>query len=98
MKRGEIWTLADGRNVLIVSLDGLEQAFSAVLALVLHPSGKYPDTAMSVVIGDPLPCTAVAVNLQQLRTDWFTGGTRVGAIDTAAMERVNQALRAVLDL
>ncbi|MFE7156810.1 hypothetical protein [Streptomyces sp. NPDC057636] len=39
----------------------------AVLGLVLHFAGRYPDTAMSVGITDPMPCTAVAVNLQQLR-------------------------------
>ncbi|MDT3397433.1 hypothetical protein RKE29_12365 [Streptomyces sp. B1866] len=98
MKRGEIWTLDDGRNVLVVSLDGLETAFGAVLAIVLHPSGRYPDTAMSVVIGDPLSCTAVAVNLQQLRVARFDGGKCLGSVDPAAMARVGQALRAVLDL
>ncbi|GGO54654.1 type II toxin-antitoxin system PemK/MazF family toxin [Streptomyces lasiicapitis] len=98
MRRGEIWTLADGRSVLVVSLDGLEEAFGAVLAIVLHPSGRYPDTAMSVVIGDPLPCTAVAVNLQQLRATRFDGATHVGTVDSEAMARVDAALRAVLDL
>ncbi|MFF4189110.1 hypothetical protein ACFYZ9_38570 [Streptomyces sp. NPDC001691] len=98
MKRGEVWTLDDGRDVLIVSLDGLEQAFGAVLAIVLHPSARYPDTAMSVVIGDPLPCTAVAVNLQQLRLSRFEGAKLRGAVDQSVMDRVGQALRAVLDL
>lgn len=64
MRRGDIWTLTDGRNVLLVALDGLEATFGTVLAIVLRPSGRFPDTAVSVVIGDPLPCTAVAVNLQ----------------------------------
>ncbi|MGW1994917.1 hypothetical protein [Embleya sp. NPDC001921] len=98
MRRGEIWTLGDGRDVLIVSLDGLEQAYAALLAIVLHPAGRYPDTAMSVVVEDPLPCTAVAVNLQQLRTTRFDDAKLVGAVDPAVMERVDQALRAVLDL
>lgn len=98
MRRGDIWTLADGRDVLVVSLDGLETTFGAVLAIVLHPSGRYPDTAMSVVIGDPLPCTAVAVNLQQLRVARFEDAKCLGPIGPAAMERVDQALRAVLDL
>ncbi|WP_031522661.1 type II toxin-antitoxin system PemK/MazF family toxin [Streptomyces sp. NRRL F-5123] len=98
MKRGEIWTLTDGRNVLVVSLDGLETTYGAVLAIVLHPSGRYPDTAMSVVISDPLPCTAVAVNLQQLRVARFEDGKCLGLVDQAVMERVDQALRAVLDL
>ncbi|GGX36710.1 hypothetical protein [Streptomyces chryseus] len=98
MKRGEVWTLGDGRSVLIVSLDGLEQAYGAVLAIVLHPSGRFPDTAMSVVLDEPLPCTAVAVNIQQLRTGRFDGAKLLGSVDGAAMERVGQALRAVLDL
>ncbi|GGK20085.1 hypothetical protein GCM10011583_59930 [Streptomyces camponoticapitis] len=98
MKRGEIWTLGDGRNVLIVSLDGLEGAYGAVLTVVLHDAGRYPDTAMSVVIDDPLPSTAVAVNLQQLRVTRFDGAKLLGPVDTAVMERISQALRAVLDL
>ncbi|WP_326659040.1 hypothetical protein [Streptomyces canus] len=98
MRRGEIWALGDGRNVLIVSLTGLEEAYGAVVAIVLHPSGRYPDTAMSVVIGDPIPCTAVAVNLQQLRVTRLDGAKLLGEVDPAAMARVDQALRAALDL
>lgn len=64
---------------------------------MLHPSGRYPDTAMSVVIGDP-PCTAVAVNMQQLRATRFEGASRVGAVPVETMVCVDQALRAVLDL
>ncbi|MET9291076.1 type II toxin-antitoxin system PemK/MazF family toxin [Streptomyces sp. NPDC003077] len=98
MRRGDIWTLDDGRDVLIVSLTDLEQAYGAVLVIVLHPSGRFPDTAMSVVIGDPVPCTAVAVNLQQLRVARFEGAKHRGAVAPETMERVDQALRAVLDL
>ncbi|MBL3671699.1 hypothetical protein JL475_38800 [Streptomyces sp. M2CJ-2] len=98
MNRGEIWNLADGRNVLIVSLTGLEQAFGAVLVIVLHENGRYPDTAMSVVIGDPIPCTAVAVNITQMRVDRFDGAKLLGPVDAAAMTRVDAALRAVQDL
>ncbi|MFC8823032.1 hypothetical protein EF914_24770 [Streptomyces sp. WAC05458] len=98
MNRGEIWSLPDGRNVLIISLTGLEEAYGAVLAIVLHDSGRYPDTAMSVVIGDPLPCTAVAVNIAQLRLDRFDGAKLLGSVDAAAMARVDAALRAVQDL
>jgi mRNA interferase MazF len=98
VKRGEIWTLPDARDVLVVSLTGLEERYGAVLVIVLHPSGRYPDTAMSVVIGDPLPCTAVAVNLQQLRVVRFDGAKLRGEVAPATMIRVDQALRAVLDL
>lgn len=98
MKRGEIWTLDDGRSVLVISLDGLEGAYGAVLAIVLHPAGRFPDTAMSVMIEDPLPCTAVAVNIQQLRTTRFDEAKLLGSVDPPVMERVSQALRAVLDL
>jgi mRNA interferase MazF len=98
VKRGEIWALADGRNVLVVSLDGLETTYGAVLAIVLHPSGRFPDTAMSVVISDPLPCTAVAVNLQQLRAPRFTDAHPLGPVPPPTMDRIDQSLRAVLDL
>lgn len=98
MNRGEVWTLADGRNVLIISLTGLEETYGAVLVIVLHDSGRYPDTAMSVVIGDPIPCTAVAVNIVQLRVNRFEGAKLLGSVDPAAMARVDQALRAVQDL
>ncbi|MFF9458691.1 hypothetical protein [Streptomyces flaveolus] len=98
MNRGEIWALPDGRNVLLISLTGLEEAYGAVLAIVLHDSVRYPDTAMSVVIGDPLPCTAVAVNIVQLRTNCFDGAKLLGPVDAAAMARVDAALRAVQDL
>ncbi|MEV5249889.1 hypothetical protein [Streptomyces werraensis] len=98
MNRGEIWALPDGRNVLLISLTGLEEAYGAVLGIVLHDSGRYPDTAMSVVIGDPLPCTAVAVNIVQLRLDRFDGAKLLGPVDAAAMARVDAALRAVQDL
>jgi mRNA interferase MazF len=98
VNRGEIWSLPDGRNILIISLTGLEEAYGAVLAIVLHDSGRYPDTAMSVVIGDPLPCTAVAVNIVQLRVDRFDGAKLLGPVATEAMARVDAALRAVQDL
>ncbi|MFJ3667327.1 hypothetical protein ACIPSE_12805 [Streptomyces sp. NPDC090106] len=98
MNRGEVWTLADGRNVLVISLTGLEETYGAVLVIVLHDSGRYPDTAMSVVIGDPLPCTAVAVNIAQLRVNRFEGAKLLGPVDPAVLARVDQALRAVQDL
>jgi mRNA interferase MazF len=98
VNRGEIWALPDGRNVLLISLTGLEDAYGAVLAIVLHDSGRYPDTAVSVVIGDPLPCTAVAVNIVQLRTERFDGAKLLGPVDAGAMTRVDAALRAVQDL
>ncbi|MFB8000317.1 hypothetical protein ACFC4G_47140 [Streptomyces sp. NPDC056002] len=98
IKRGDVWTLPDGRHVLVVSLTGLDEAYGAVVTLVLHPAGRYPDTAMSVVIDAPIPCTATAVNLQQLRAARFAEATRRGTVEAATMARVDQALRAVLDL
>ncbi|MGX1675308.1 hypothetical protein [Streptomyces sp. NPDC055400] len=62
IKRGDVWSLPDDRDVLVVSLPGLDEAYGAVLGLVLHPVGRHPDTAMSVLIDTSIPCTAVAVN------------------------------------
>ncbi|MFZ3598743.1 hypothetical protein [Streptomyces sp. BH104] len=97
--RGEIWTLADGRDVLVISLTGLDEAYGAVLAIVLHPAGRYPDTAMSVEITEPLHRTAVAMNIQQLHVaSRFKDATRRGTVGPDAMSRVGAALRAVQDL
>jgi mRNA interferase MazF len=98
IKRGDVWSLPDARHVLVVSLSGLDDAYGAVLGLVLHPADRYPDTAMSVVIDNPIPATAIAVNLQQLRAVRFTDATHRGTVEAATMARVDQALRAVLDL
>ncbi|MEB8338201.1 hypothetical protein [Streptomyces endophyticus] len=99
IKRGEVWTLTDGRDVLIVSLTGLDEAFGAVLAIVLHPAGRYPDTAMSVEITEPVHRTAVAMNIQQLHVAGrFKDATLRGDIGPDAMNRVSAALRAVQDL
>ncbi|MEV0324601.1 hypothetical protein ACIBKX_40415 [Streptomyces sp. NPDC050658] len=98
IKRGEVWTLADGRDVLIISLTGLDEAYGAVLAIVLHPIGRYPDTAMSVELSAPIQGTAVAVNIQQLRTTRFEGATRRGDVGPDVMARISAALRAVQDL
>ncbi|MEH0467379.1 hypothetical protein QA943_00715 [Streptomyces sp. B21-097] len=63
-----------------------------------RPADRYPDAALSVVIGAPLACTAVAVNVQQLRAARFDGAKRLGDVDPTVMARVDQALCAVLDL
>ncbi len=36
--RGEVWAPPDGRDVLIISLTGMEQSLGAVLVIVLHQS------------------------------------------------------------
>lgn len=65
--RADVRTLSDYQDVLVVSLTGLDEAYGAVLGLALRPASGCPDTAISVVIRDPIPCTAIAANPQQLR-------------------------------
>lgn len=63
VNRGETWALPEGRNALIISLAGpLEEAYGAVCDRAARQR-LLPDTAMSVVIGDPLPRTAVAASM-----------------------------------
>ena len=101
VNKGDIWQVkgAQGeRTVCVVSLDGLDETFGACLALVLHPPGPYPDTIMSVHLTTPVEAVAVALNLTQLKTTRFDDGTYLGNIGPDAIARVDQALRAVLDL
>ncbi|MFB8000255.1 hypothetical protein ACFC4G_46800 [Streptomyces sp. NPDC056002] len=53
---------------------------------------------MTPLRGDPIPCTAIAVNVQQLRAPRFAEATYRGTVDPATMARVDHALQAVLDL
>lgn len=99
IRRGQVWTLGDGRDVLVVSLTGLDEAYGAVLAIVLHPAGRYPDTVMSVEIHEPLHRTAVAMNIQQLHVATrFKDAVLHGDVGPDAMARIGSALGAVLDL
>ncbi|MEU6577745.1 hypothetical protein [Streptomyces sp. NPDC046805] len=101
VNKGDIWQVkgAQGeRTVCVVSLDGLDEAFGACLAIVLHPPGAYPDTIMSVHLNAPVEAVAVALNLVQLKTAHFDDGTHLGNIGPDAIARIDEALRAVLDL
>lgn len=101
VNKGDIWQVkgAQGeRTVCVVSLDGLDETFGACLAIVLHPPGAYPDTIMSVHLTAPVEAVAVALNLTQLKTTRFDDGTYLGNIGPDAVARIDEALRAVLDL
>ncbi len=101
IRKGDVWDVDTGkgtRTVLIVSLDGLADAYGAVVALVLHAPAVHPDTAMSVRLSAPVDASVVAVNLVQLATSRFDTATRHGTIGPKQQELVDNALRAVLDL
>ena len=101
IRKGDVWDVDTGkgvRTVLVVSLDGLAEAYGAVVVLVLHAPAQHPDTAMSVHLTSPVDASLVAVNLLQLSASRFETGTRLGTIGPQQQEQVGNALRAVLDL
>jgi len=101
MQRGDVWDVDTGkgvRTVLVVSLDGLADAYGAVVVLVLHAPAVHPDTAMSVRLTSPIEASVVAVNLLQLTAARFDTGTPHGNIGPEQLALVDNALRAVLDL
>ncbi|MGV9457203.1 hypothetical protein [Streptomyces sp. NPDC003635] len=101
IRKGDVFDVDTGkgvRTVLIVSLDGLAEAYGAVVALVLHAPAVHPDTAMSVRLTVPVDASAVAVNLLQLSTSRFETAALHGNIGPEQQELVDNALRAVLDL
>ncbi|MFI6340223.1 hypothetical protein [Streptomyces sp. NPDC050535] len=101
IRKGDVWDVDTGkgtRTVLIVSLDGLADAYGAVVALVLHAPAVHPDTAMSVRLASPVEASVVAVNLVQLSASRFDTGTAHGNIGPDQQALVDNALRAVLDL
>ncbi|MDX3387004.1 hypothetical protein PV682_37015 [Streptomyces niveiscabiei] len=101
VRKGDVWDVDTGkgtRTVLVVSLDGLAEAYGAVVAVALHAPAQHPDTAMSVRLTAPVDASLVAVNLLQLAAPRFETGTLHGNIGPEQQERVDNALRAVLDL
>ncbi|MFD9326107.1 hypothetical protein [Streptomyces sp. NPDC060065] len=101
IRKGDVWDVDTGkgtRTVLVVSLDGLADAYGAVVALVLHAPAVHPDTAMSVRLATPVEASVVAVNLVQLSASRFETGTVHGNIGPDQQALVDNALRAVLDL
>ncbi|MFE1309304.1 hypothetical protein [Streptomyces sp. NPDC058755] len=101
VNKGDIWQVKGTqgeRTVCVISLDGLDETFGACLAIVLHPPGAYPDTIMSVHLSAPVEAVAVALNITQLKTARFDDGTYLGNIGPDATARIEEALRAVLDL
>lgn len=101
IRKGDVFDVDTGkgmRTVLVVSLDGLAEAYGAVVALVLHAPAVHPDTAMSVRLVSPLEASAVAVNLLQLSAARFETATAHGNIGAEQQALVDNALRAVLDL
>ncbi|WP_326725470.1 MULTISPECIES: hypothetical protein [unclassified Streptomyces] len=101
IRKGDVWDVDTGkgnRTVLVVSLDGLADAYGAVVALVLHAPAVHPDTAMSVRLASPVEASVVAVNLVQLSASRFETGTAHGNIGPDQQALVDNALRAVLDL
>lgn len=100
-RKGDVYDVDTGkgvRTVLVVSLDGLAEAYGAVVALVLHAPATHPDTAMSVRLTSPVDASAVAVNLLQLAASRFETATLHGNVGPEQQTLVDNALRAVLDL
>ncbi|MBS2549672.1 hypothetical protein KGQ19_22670 [Catenulispora sp. NL8] len=101
MRRAEVWdTAGDGPRVLVVSINEVS-ALGAAVAVVLHPAGQYPDTVLSVELKQPVPASAFALNLAQMRASRFdpaAGARRLGSVDEADMAKVDEALRAVFGL
>ncbi|WP_405876376.1 MULTISPECIES: hypothetical protein [unclassified Streptomyces] len=101
IRKGDVFDVDTGkgvRTVLVVSLDGLAEAYGALVALVLHAPARHPDTAMSVRLTSPVDASVVAVNLIQLSTARFETATLHGNVGPEQQTLIDNALRAVLDL
>lgn len=63
-------------------------SFGAAAVVVLQPAGQYPDTVLSVELKQPVPASAFALNLAQMRAARFDpapGARRLGSVDDADM-------------
>ena len=102
MRRGEVWRInasTTPRTVLVLSINEANDAYRVAVVLDLRDADAAPDTMLSVVLKQPVPASAFAMNLMQLNASRFDpagGATRLGSVSDEDMTRVWEAVRAVL--
>lgn len=102
MRRGEIWRInppTGERIVLVVSMSEANEAYRVAVVLDLRDAEAAPDTILSVVLKNPIPASAFAMNLMQINASRFdpaSGAQRLGSVSDEDMARVWEAIRSVL--
>jgi hypothetical protein len=103
VKRGEVWTIPTvgrQRTILLVGNDDVIAISNSVQAVPIDTAGTLPETLVTVRLSSPVAGIARVVDVGPFRKSLFAEASaeRLGAIDPAAMERVEIALRAVFDM
>lgn len=102
IQRGAVWrvpTVGRDRTVLVIENNAVIRLHpGGILCAIVQEAEDARDTLVTVPITDPVNGVVMAPDIAAFREQRFEQGKFLGYISDADMERVERAVRAVLDL
>ncbi|GAA4971604.1 MAG: hypothetical protein HOU01_06155 [Streptomycetaceae bacterium] len=101
MRRGQVWripTVGRERTVLVVGADEVTALYGQALCVVVHEPGTFPESLVTVPLTEPVEGVVGVPDVAGFRQARFDHGKLLGRVDVDTMERVEIALRAILEL
>jgi mRNA-degrading endonuclease toxin of MazEF toxin-antitoxin module len=102
IQRGAVWrvpTVGRERTVLILENNAVIRLHpGGIVCALIQEAEDARDTLVTVPITEPVRGVVMAPDIHQFRPVRFEQGKCLGYLSSADMERVDRAVRAVLDL
>jgi mRNA-degrading endonuclease toxin of MazEF toxin-antitoxin module len=102
IQRGSVWrvpTVGRERTVVVIENNAVIRLHpGGILCALIQEAENALDTLVTVPISEPVPGVVMAPDIAAFRPERFAQGKLLGHVSAADMERVERAVRAVLDL
>ncbi|MFI8206687.1 type II toxin-antitoxin system PemK/MazF family toxin [Streptomyces sp. NPDC085937] len=102
IQRGAVWripTVGRERTVLVIENNAVIRLHpGGILCALIQEADDARDTLVTVPVENPVRGVVMAPDIAAFRPVRFEQGKLVGYLSAADMERVDRAVRAVLDL
>jgi mRNA interferase MazF len=101
VRRGEVWTVADGQSrwrVVVLSADGYNERGHAYCLPVVRQTSSATQSPYAVRLADPDPVSGIAVVDVVRRFPARAGVERVGMLTGATFTRIESVFRDLFDL
>ncbi|MFF4902307.1 type II toxin-antitoxin system PemK/MazF family toxin [Streptomyces sp. NPDC001068] len=102
IQRGSVWripTVGRERTVLVIENNAVIRLHpGGILCALIQEVADARDTLVTVPIQEPVAGVVMAPDISAFRPQRFEQGKLEGYVSAADMERVDRAVRAVLDL
>ncbi|MGW4087006.1 type II toxin-antitoxin system PemK/MazF family toxin [Streptomyces sp. NPDC004822] len=102
VQRGSVWrvpTVGRDRTVLVIENNAVIRLHpGGILCALIQEAEDARDTLVTVPIEQPVTGVVMAPDIAAFRPERFQQGKLLGYVSASDMERVERAVRAVLDL